>query len=649
MNHTVRSILALGATLAATLVIAPIASANVECVGFAAPAADCTTSHAAGALQTALNAAAVHAGVDTVRIAAGTYTGAFSFTTADADRIIGAGQGQTILANPVANTTSTMSIIGTVAPVEVSDLSIERTNGASGVIGFALTNGFVDHVTVRVVAVPTVNTRAASVDDSVMQRSIIEVGGDNATGFISSSTSTIEDSTITPLGTDTDRAVSFSASATQILTLRRTRIGDASGVNSFAVGVSADSAQVVLEDSMIDLGDRVNAAGVAMANSNPGVTALSATVHNSTIVGTGNNQTAVGVGTDNPGEALTVDISNSVFDTEPGTSRDVQCYRQASGTLTSFSVTNTAFDLPVVSTGDTACASTGTGNIDTGATTPADLFRAPVSHDFRPKVGGPLIDAGNPAFAGMFDLVSNTRVRDGDGAGGPAAVVDMGAYEYQRAAPVVTAGAAPLAALTGGVITFSGSAADLVDGEAASITGWTFGDGASSATATATHAYATAGTYTATATGTDSAGVTATATVLVTITAPVIAPPADTTKPVLSALGPLKALPFLRSGKAFAMTTGTNARALRLKLSEAATVKVTLARKVGKKYVTLKGTQTFALPKGSKRITWTGKWNRVLQPVGIYRITLVPTDRAKNVGVARKVLVKLVLPPKRTK
>lgn len=142
------------------------------------------------------------------------------------------------------------------------------------------------------------------------------------------------------------------------------------------------------------------------------------------------------------------------------------------------------------------------------------MFGETSEGDWRLRPGSPLIGAGTPGplAAGefAFDLAGNPRVVDG--------VRDVGAYEYQRAAPVVSAQAAPSTVRVGASVSFSGSALDSELDDAIVGYQWTFDDGASVAGgATATHAFSTPGTHTATLTATDLVGVTGAAVVQVTV------------------------------------------------------------------------------------------------------------------------------------
>ncbi|MEA2442901.1 MAG: hypothetical protein QOJ12_193 [Thermoleophilales bacterium] len=175
------------------------------------------------------------------------------------------------------------------------------------------------------------------------------------------------------------------------------------------------------------------------------------------------------------------------------------------------------------------------GNIDLSGVDPR---LQDVAGDMRPAFNSPLIDRGVPgavlANESPVDLAGLPRVVDGDGSGG--ARRDMGAFEYQRSAPVVTAGGAPADAKVGEPFSFSASSTDADPGETPATITWAFDDGATAAGASVQHAFATPGRHTATATAVDPAGVAGTATVTVDVALPDTQPPAalrDVTAPAL--------------------------------------------------------------------------------------------------------------------
>jgi hypothetical protein len=114
----------------------------------------------------------------------------------------------------------------------------------------------------------------------------------------------------------------------------------------------------------------------------------------------------------------------------------------------------------------------------------------------------------------MADIAGELRAVNGR--------TDIGAYEYGRHAPTISAIASVASAVVGDPIEFHAAPNDADPSEFPDVT-WAFDDGTTAGGITVSHVFATAGTHLATATATDPAGLTAAATVPVTIIAPVVA------------------------------------------------------------------------------------------------------------------------------
>jgi hypothetical protein len=150
-----------------------------------------------------------------------------------------------------------------------------------------------------------------------------------------------------------------------------------------------------------------------------------------------------------------------------------------------------------------------------------------VRGDMRPGFDSPLVDHGVPggllSTESPFDLALLPRLVDGNGDG--TARRDIGAFEYQRAAPEVTASATPATAGQNQAITFNATATDSDPEETPGAITWSFDDGATATGESVQHAFAAAGPHTAIASASDPAGVTGTGAATVTVT--------DTTAPAL--------------------------------------------------------------------------------------------------------------------
>jgi hypothetical protein len=231
------------------------------------------------------------------------------------------------------------------------------------------------------------------------------------------------------------------------------------------------------------------------------------------------------------------------------------------------------------------------------------LFVDKPGGDLRLRGVSKLIDAGDPASSvvdePITDLRGEIRVVNG--------IADMGAFEYQRRAPVLSGVAAsPTTAAAGAPIAFSAAATD-PDGEDVALS-WQFDDGTTSDGASPQHAFAQPGGHLATVTATDPAGVTANAQVSVSITAPdVHVTPAA---PALSAL--------TLSPSKFVAKRGTR---VGFKLNIHARLAFRVVRcGASKKCRAVKGSFKRSGSAGSNRFHFSGRLGgKVLQP-GRYRL-----------------------------
>lgn len=131
--------------------------------------------------------------------------------------------------------------------------------------------------------------------------------------------------------------------------------------------------------------------------------------------------------------------------------------------------------------------------------------------DLRPRFDSPLVDAGDPVPAAgepMSDIAGEFRAVNGR--------TDIGAYEYGRHAPTVSASAGATSAAVGEPVTFKAAAVDADPSEFPDVT-WTFDDGTTASGLVVAHAFATAGPHVATAKATDPTGLSASSGAAVTI------------------------------------------------------------------------------------------------------------------------------------
>ena len=219
-------------------------------------------------------------------------------------------------------------------------------------------------------------------------------------------------------------------------------------------------------------------------------------------------------------------------------------------------------------------------------------------------------------------------------------------------APAIGSLAIPAAGQPGAALPFGAGVSDVWGTVTA---GWSFGDGATAAGPDATHAYRAEGAYTAALTATDGFGNSATRSGTLAV--------ADTLAP--------RVLAFGMSHRAFAVAPGRtplSARraprgtTLRVKLSERASARIAIQRaRPGRRaggrcrrpaprlrgrprctrWKTV-GTLRRKLPKGSKRVPFSGRLGRRALRLGAHRAVLVAVDAAGNRSKPRALGFKVV-------
>jgi len=163
---------------------------------------------------------------------------------------------------------------------------------------------------------------------------------------------------------------------------------------------------------------------------------------------------------------------------------------------------------------------------------------------------------------------------------------------------------------------------------------WQFGDGSSAPGPSATHAYSRTGTFTATLTATDAEGNTATQSAPVQVRR---IPPRILSFGMSHRLFAVGAKPTALSG-ARRVPVGTT---FRFRLSEAATARIAIQRKRGRKWKTV-GTLKRRASTKPKRVAFSGRLRRKALKRARYRAVLVATDRAKNRSKPRRLGFKVV-------
>ncbi len=561
----------------ALLVFAPSAFAKDFCV---APADGC----ADGTYQTvkdALDHAAAIPGPDQVRLGATTYTSATALTydsgasAANTVAIVGAGR---------ALTTLTRSTNGAIlqpqgaARDSVTDLRfhIVGTTNSSGILG-----GSADALRVDVDAdAGVVNSEGLQLNPGSARDVRINMptsggnfgfagGGPAATDGVFDSTITADKAVTLYSGaiqhstlTGGNRAIDIQSGTVDDVVARATTYGLISIAPSFggSYSVVARHLTIIGTDSPGGVGVQVYAASPMMGDATQGVDVRSSIVRGFAKSFDRSGQAGVHTGTANLAFHFSDYAPASGTQSGPGTGPDAQ----------------------------------DASNVDTDP-----LFVNLDGGDLRLRGGSPLIDAGDPAGSTVgeptTDLGGENRVVGG--------ISDLGAFEYQRRAPVLSAVAAtPVAALVGVPFGFTAAATD-PDGEDVALA-WRFDDGAVADGASPQHAFAQPGNHVATVTAINPAGVTASGQVTVSVSAPdmPVTPPA----PALSAL--------TLSPSRFVAKRGTR---VSFKLNRRAGVTFHVVRASGR---AVKGSFKRSGSAGRNRFHFSGRLGgKVLRP-GRYRV-----------------------------
>ncbi len=492
-----RSLLLPIAASLATLATAGAAHADTYCVAKPACAAQ-PGGHAAADLPAAIAAAAAHGGPDRIEIGPGTFPFPAGGTPVvepgnDVTEVVGAGRDATIL---------------TGGPSDAFALEVEHPGTVVSDLGIALPAG--------------VDSRGVKLDGAGIVGRRIDVEGPHATssseGVGITSGAKLEDARVLlPVDNASDGIYVYGSGGA---TLDRVTL-----TAGYGLRVNSADALTTVTRSRLKAGYRV--AYIQSPNE--------LDISDSLLENTTGSYETVGVDASTDGKTTLAVVTRSTLVT-PGSHPLVDVRSYTAGSLAKAVVRGSALVGNGAPFGHPQTVGTASVDVDRSAfrsgyaPAPSDDvgthnlgtpsgFVDPAAGDYRLRFDSPLVDAGGLALpSSPFDLDGGQRAVDGKGDGTPQ--TDLGAFEYQRRAPVFDA-SAPATAPAGTPIAFlMANVSDPDPGETPALR-WDFSDGSSAPGAAVQHAFgATPGGITATAVATDPTGLTTSKAVHVTASRP---------------------------------------------------------------------------------------------------------------------------------
>jgi hypothetical protein len=599
LSKHVRPALALAAVVVGLLLAVPGAQAATYCVGAPTDCSGMDYPGNGGVLQEVLDLAAANGEPDVVRIGAGTYTpgepGGWEFDdVTNGIDIRGEGPTETILeASDASQPTLKLTGAGGFSS-GLTDLGLRLSPGGGTPTGLVLAGAGAANVAVTAPDGLSAGLGVRLAGDASFDHGSVDVPG--LTGIEAIGNSIIA-------GTSITAGVGLK-STTGILEIFRSRI------DTDRIGVIS-SVPTSIFDTLIHVRD---GAGIEYGLLGTGdVTAAQLTVVGSASPSYGVRAFRLG------GGSALHELDNS---TVTGFDNDLSAASDGLS-LAGISVAYSNYSSTLVSPGGTITP--GAGNIDV-----APGFANAAVGDFHLRHDSPLIDGGHDlGFGDEADLDLLQRNVDGDASGDPEP--DIGAYEYQRAAPVAAI-SGPDSATVGQTLELSGAGSSDADVGDALTYDWSFGDGTTATGESASHAYAAPGTYAVTLQVTDPTGQQGTVTKEISVQAAggsgqtgggvPTGDPGDLLAPVISRLR------VARAG-----------RAIRFRLSEPARVTLRLTR-AGTRRLAGRIRVNGRLGANEVRLRGRRLGGRVLRP-GRYRVAASARDAAGN--QARPRTARLVL------
>jgi PKD domain len=586
-----RIALTIAAVAVGLLLAVPGAQAATFCVGSPANCSGIDLPEG-DSLAEALSTAALNGEPDLIRVGPGSYTpgepGGFRFEDlTHGIEIRGEGPTRTILEGNDASE-PTLKLTGAGEFVSsVQDLGVRLPDGAGSPTGLDLTDARAIGVSVTARPGLTAGLGVRLAGSRFLDGSVSTPG---LRGIETTGESQVADSSITA-----DAAVV--STGDQLLIAR-------SAIESSRVGI-VSSATLLAFDTLIHVSGGDGLEYGVLATSAAAATHL-------TVVGTGNPTYGVRAFRLGGGSALH-HLNNS---TVTGFENDLSA--GADGlSLASIDVDYSNYSSTLVSPGGAIDAGYGNVDVEPG-------FADAAGVNFHLRHDSPLLEKGRyVGIQGETDLDDLPRIVDGDASGDSEP--DIGAYEYQRGAPMAAI-SAPDSATVGQTIELSGTRSSDPDPADALTYSWWFGDGTKATGPTASHTYSAPGTYAITLQVTDPTGQERTVTKDIVVAAGAgdaakAGGAGDRLAPVISRLKVLRAR-----------------RLVRFHLSEPARVTIRLTRR---------GAPHFARSlrvsgrTGTNKIRLRRRLLRTLAP-GRYRIKVSARDAAGNQAKPRT--ARLLLP-----